>query len=147
MKKNDEFRLEIEAMGATGSGIGRKEGMAVFVPETAIGDIIDCHVVKVKKNFAFGKVKRLIVPSKSRIPSDCNAFPKCGGCCFRHIKYEEELSYKEQRVKDALKRIGHLNTEVLPIIGAEQIEGYRNKCQIPVGFNNKTGKIEMGLRC
>ena len=145
MKKNDEFRLEIEAVGSTGSGIGRKDGMTVFVPETAVGDIIECHIVKVKKNFAFGKVKRLLVPAPCRIPSDCGAFPRCGGCCYRHITYEEELKYKEGRVRDAIQRIGHIETEILPILGAAHTDGYRNKCQIPVGRNEKTGRIEMGF--
>ena len=38
IKKNDLFEAEITAMTAEGSGICRADGMAVFVPGTAVGD-------------------------------------------------------------------------------------------------------------
>ena len=55
LKKNDEIRLTIDAMTAEGSGIGRYDGMAVFVPNTAVGDTVLCHIIKAKKNYAVGK--------------------------------------------------------------------------------------------
>ena len=55
LKKNDEITLTIDAMTTEGSGIGRHEGIAVVVPNTAVGDTVLCHIIKAKKNYAVGK--------------------------------------------------------------------------------------------
>ncbi len=130
LKKNDIIPLEITALTNEGSGVGRHEGMAVFVPFTAAGDIISCRVVKVLKSYAYGIIEKIVKPSPDRIENDCAAFRKCGGCAFRHISYEAELKAKEGFVKDAFLRIGGLSPEFLPIYGVEP-DGYRNKLQMP----------------
>ena len=132
MQKNDVIRLEITALTNEGSGIGRHEGMAVFVPMTAAGDIISCRIVKVLKSYAYGRVEEILVPSADRIENDCPVFNRCGGCVFRHISYEAELAAKQGFVSDAFLRIGGLSPQVLPICGSDQISGYRNKLQMPV---------------
>ncbi len=139
LTKNQIIPLTITAMSAEGSGIGRyaesedERGIAVFVPFTAIGDVIDCRIVKVQKNLAYGKAESLVVPSADRVAeSDCPVFGKCGGCVFRHISYEAELRYKRQRVADALQRIGGLDIEPTAIVPCEVPNRYRNKAQYPV---------------
>lgn len=131
MQKNDIINLEITALTSEGSGIGKYDGMAVFVPKTAVGDVIEARVVKVLKSYAYGKTERVITPSPDRIENDCPAFGKCGGCVFRHISYQAELAAKEQIVRDAFERIGGLHPEFLPICGSELTERYRNKLQMP----------------
>ena len=91
MKKNDIIEFEITDITGQGSGIGRVDGMAVFVPMTAVGDKITARILKVKKNYAFGKLESIIEESKMRIEPDCKCYSKCGGCAFRHITYEEEF--------------------------------------------------------
>ncbi len=145
MKKNDIIEFEITDITGQGSGIGRVDGMAVFVPMTAVGDKITARILKVKKNYAFGKLESIIEESKMRIEPDCKCYSKCGGCAFRHITYEEELKIKEQRVYDALTRIGKINDyNMHPIIGCNTPNGYRNKSQIPIG-KNKDNKVIMGF--
>lgn len=131
--KNQVVDLEITGLTSQGSGVGRVDGMAVFVPATAQGDVARVRILKVAKNYAFGKLEQLIKPSGDRVPSQCEQFPRCGGCLTRHISYEAELRAKEQQVRDALGRIGGFPClEILPIIGADQPDHYRNKAQIPV---------------
>ena len=139
LQKNQIIPLTITAMSAEGNGIGRyaefadERGIAVFVPFTAIGDVIRCRIVKVQKTLAFGKVEELVISSVDRLPQlDCPAFGKCGGCAYRHITYEAELRCKWQRVADALTRIGGLAIEPQPIVACEQPDRYRNKAQYPV---------------
>lgn len=136
MDKNQIVILEITDITSEGNGVGRSDGMAVFIPETAIGDIIEARIVKVLKNYAYGKVEKIIKPSEDRIISDCSYFPKCGGCSFRHINYESELKIKEKFVYDAFTRIGGINAEFLPILGCDSPDKYRNKAQYPVGTEN-----------
>ena len=136
LKKNDDIKIKIESMTAQGSGVGKYDGMAVFVAGTAVGDEIIAHIIKAKKTYAVATVKEIIVPSADRTEPDCPVFNKCGGCVYRHISYEAEKEIKRQKVCDALSRIGHIDIEVDPIIGADETSHYRNKAQYPVGFDN-----------
>ena len=145
IKKNDLVELEITGYTAEGSGVGRWQGLAVFVPLTAVGDFIQARILKVAKNHAFGKIERIIAPSAARVAPDCPQFAQCGGCVFRHIRYEEELQAKERRVRDAVERIGGFPAlPIRPILGAKQPDGYRNKAQLPIG-RAKDGGILLGF--
>lgn len=139
LAKNDIITLEITALTNEGSGVGHyKEdssdgrGMAVFVPLTAVGDVISCRVVKVLRSYAYGRVEGILTASPDRAEDGCPVYAKCGGCCFRHISYEAELRAKQGFMQDAFTRLGGLSPEFLPIQGSESPEGYRNKLQMPV---------------
>ncbi len=143
LTKNQIIDLTITAMSAEGNGIGRAaDGMTVFVPFTAVGDVIRCRIVKVQKTMAFGIVDELSIPSNDRTAHvQCAAFGKCGGCTYCHVTYDAELQYKWQRVADALSRIGKLNITPEPIIGCASPERYRNKAQYPVAARENGLKI------
>ena len=139
LAKNDIITLEITALTNEGSGVGHyKEdssdgrGMAVFVPLTAVGDVISCRVGKVLRSYAYGRVEGILTASPDRAEDGCPVYAKCGGCCFRHISYEAELRAKQGFVQDAFTRLGGLSPEFLPIQGSQSPEGYRNKLQMPV---------------
>lgn len=132
MHKNEEYEIEITGMTDEGSGVGRVDGMAVFVPYTIIGETVRIVIVKVLKNYAHGKLLEVLKASPHRVKSECNVFYQCGGCQFWHMDYECELRMKQQKVEDCLKRIGGIDMTVLPILGAEKQKRYRNKAQFPV---------------
>lgn len=138
MQKNSEFILDITDITAEGSGVGKIDGLAVFVPGTAVGDKVKVHIVKVKKNFCFGKAIEIIEPSKDRIEQDCPVFSKCGGCVFRHISYESELKIKQKRVEETMHRIGGVDINAQPILSADSMR-YRNKAQYPVENGGEVG--------
>lgn len=143
MKKNDIIKLKIDGLTNEGNGVGRHEGMAVFVPFTAIGDEINCRIVKLKKSYAYGIIESIITESKDRTEPDCCTYKKCGGCSFRHISYEAELKAKQSNVQDAFERIGKLDIKFDDILGCEEIYQYRNKAQYPVC--EKNGRLECGF--
>lgn len=143
LKKNEEFNLKITGYTSEGGGVGKFDGQAVFVENTAIGDEILCHIIKAKNTYAIGKAMKIIKPSKSRIEPECEAFKSCGGCSFAHIKYEEELKAKEQKVIDAFKRIGGISPKFAPIIPSPETTRYRNKAQYPVRREN--GILNIGF--
>lgn len=136
MKKNDIITVEIEGMTAEGSGVARHNGMAVFVPNAAPGDRLRVVIIKVSKNYAIGKIREIIAGGTGRIAPDCPSYPKCGGCTFRHLDYAEECRIKWQRVNDAMKRIGGIDTEAEEFLAAENPHRYRNKAQLPFGEEN-----------
>ena len=132
MVKNDVITISITGMTSDGAGVGRHDGTAVFVRGAAVGDTLEAVVIKVTKNYAVGKILRIITPSDVRQSIDCPAYPRCGGCVYRHISYEEELRIKRERVADCIKRIGGLDVPVGEC-GHGGEYGYRNKAQYPVG--------------
>jgi len=134
--KNSKIELTIDSVTSEGSGVGRYNGMAVFVRNTVPQDKIIAHIIKVSKKYAIGILDEILVPSQSRIDPLCERFQKCGGCSFWSMTYEEELKYKLQRVNDAVLRIGKVDFPCEEIIGAEQISRYRNKAQYPVLIEN-----------
>ena len=146
MQKNEIYETEITGMTGEGSGVCRIDGMAVFVPMTAVGDKLRVRIVKVLKQYAFGIIENLLEPSADRIEPECPCYAKCGGCVFSHLSYEAECRIKAEIVKDAFARLGHLEAkEVLPIFGAAADSGYRNKAQYPCGIHPVTGKPCFGF--
>ena len=143
IRKNDRINLTIESCSANGSGVGRHNGMAIFVPATAVGDEITAHILKVKKSYAFAKVEAVISPSADRIAPECPVYLKCGGCVFSHMTYEAEKKIKADHVAECFKRIGGVSPEFEPIIGGETDSRYRNKAQYPVAIEN--GEIKTGF--
>lgn len=145
LKKNQLIPLTITGVTAEGAGVGKYEGMAVFVPMTAPGDQIQAKIVKVLPRYAFGIIDQLLVPSEQRVEPDCPVFAQCGGCCYRHISYEAEAALKSQRVKDTLERIAQIpNPNLEPILAAPSRNGYRNKALLPLE-KGKDGSLRMGF--
>ncbi len=139
MKKNDIIKLTITDISHDGSGIGRADGMAVFVPLTAVGDEVYARVLKIKKSYAFAKIEEIISPSKHRIKVDCGVFARCGGCAFRHIDYKSETALKQNRVMQTMHRVGGISLDPQPIIYNETPNRYRNKALYPVAQNGELG--------
>lgn len=145
LKKNDIIKLKITSVTAEGSGVGKSsDGMAVFVPLSAVGDELEVRILKVKKTYAYGKIESITAPSAARVGPDCEGFSRCGGCVWRHISYEEELKIKRQRVEDAVRRIGGIEADIKPIIGSERVLRYRNKAQLPLS-KAPDGRTLMGF--
>ena len=133
LQKNKIYRTEFTGYTAEGAAVAKINGMTVFVSGGAVGDQCDVKIIKVGKKLAFGKIEKIIIPSKHRIKPVCVHAGKCGGCSYQHITYEEELNAKKQKVADALSRIGGFKNLDVRITGADEITHYRNKAQFPVG--------------
>lgn len=143
LTKNQEIELYIESFSSEGSGVAHFEGMAVFINGAAAGDKVLAHIIKVKKNYAIGKIVKILSASKSRTEIDCEVFPSCGGCSLRHITYDTELKMKKQRVEDAFSHLAKIPVSVEQIIGADSVCAYRNKAEYPVSFSD--GRLNIGF--
>ena len=131
IEKNKTYKTEITGVGEKGEGIGRIEGFAVFIPYALIGETVEVLIVKVLKNYAFGKLINIITPSSQRIKPKCPVFYQCGGCDYHHCTYEMELENKTNKVRDCIQRIGGLEISVADTLGSTKMH-YRNKSQFPV---------------
>ncbi len=132
LKKGHEVTLTIEGAAFKGKGIGKVDGMAVFVSSTMPGDEVRTRIIKRKKNFREGKLLEIISPSPDRITPVCQHADVCGGCSWQHVPYQKQLEYKTQQVTDHIQRIGGLDTPVLIAMGSEKELYYRNKMEYSV---------------
>ncbi len=136
----------IERMGQAGDGVGHlPDGRLIFIPGALPGEVVDARVTELRRNFARGQLRALEGPaSPARQVPRCPIFLQCGGCNFQHWDYAEESRYKEDRVKEALKRIAGRDTRVVePIRPSPNPYEYRNKGQFP--FGGEPGRVRLGL--
>lgn len=141
LEKNQEYEITIEDMGNEGEGIGHIDGMAVFVKDTAPGDVARIKIIKVKKNYAYGRLMELTSPSQYRVKPICPHARRCGGCTMMHVRYEKQLAWKQSKVKNCLQRIGGIadvEEKMEPIIGMNEVD-------IPAGVD-KTDALDLDSR-
>lgn len=121
---------KIEALAFGGEGILRHEGYVVFVPFTAIGDLVTAEIVSKKKNFAFGKLLAIENLSPHRIRPRCPYFGTCGGCQLQHIDYASQVTAKQTFIKDALQRIAKVEVQDIPVVPATLQWHYRRHIRL-----------------
>ena len=144
-KKDDCVTLHIEDIGTGGEGIGKADGFTFFVKDAIVGDVIEAKVMKLKKNYGYARLMKVLTPSKDRVEPKCPVARQCGGCQIQEMRYEAQLAFKQKMVQNNLERIGGLSDfEMYPVIGMETPYAYRNKAQFPVG-EDKDGNIVIGF--
>ena len=147
--KNDIVTVKIEDIGTEGEGIGKLEGFTLFVKDAVMGDVVEARLVKVKKNYAYARLEKVLTSSPLRVKPVCSYHKQCGGCQIQAMSYEAQLQFKENKVKNNLVRIGgfdqiFIESVMESVVGMEQPWHYRNKAQFPVG-TDKDGRIITGF--
>lgn len=135
--KNEEYILDIVSQGYEGEGVAKIDSYPIFIEGALKGEKVKVKIVKVNKNFAYGKLLEVIEKSEGRVEPKCKYFKKCGGCKLQHMNYETQLDFKWERVKDCIKKIGGLSEDLVeyPIGMEENPYKYRNKVQLPIGMD------------
>lgn len=140
------MRLKIDKLGMNGEGVARpctqresgvenKDLQKVTFVDFALPDeVIDVEITQEKSKFCNAKLKQVIESSKDRADAPCPYFTRCGGCNLQHLKYDKQLEFKTNLVKETLFKVGGLDLEVLPCISSTEY-GYRNKAVFPLGKN------------
>ena len=130
LKKGETVDLKVESTAFKGKGVAKHDGIAVFIPGTAPGDLVRARITRKKKKFREAKLLEILEPSPLRITPKCRHANVCGGCTWQHLPYSEQLIIKEQHVRDHIQRIAEMDPDLVqPIIGCEQEFYYRNKME------------------
>lgn len=138
-------RLTATDLNDSGQGVGRLDGLVVFVDGLLPGEEAKVEITLVKKTYATGEIREILSPSPQRVAPHCPTYPQCGGCQLAHLSYEGQLEYKAQKVRKALTRLGGLKLDEAvfqPIVPSPPL-GYRNKAQYPVGMDDD--RVIMGF--
>lgn len=146
MQKNDTAVIEITDIGTDGAGIGKADGYTLFVKDAVIGDIAEVKVIKAKKNYGYARLMKVVGPSEYRVQPRCAFARRCGGCQIQEMSYDRQLTFKEQKVRGSLERIGGFTPEFIDsvmdsIAGMEHPFGYRNKAQFPFGTDKEGNPV------
>jgi 23S rRNA (uracil1939-C5)-methyltransferase len=120
--------VSIDSIAAGGDGVGRSNGLVIFIPRTAPGDVVTAQISG-KGNFARGALRSVITPSRDRIEPPCPHYTKhkCGGCQLQHVSYVAQLEAKQVIIRDSLLRIGKRQVELPPIERSPKDWRYRTK--------------------
>ena len=137
-------RLRIESIAAGGDGVARSDGLAVFVPRTAPGDVVDA-ALEPRGRFARGRVTMLVEPSPDRVAPPCVHYTRdrCGGCQIQHLRYEAQLGAKSRIIRDALQRIGRRDPPPVDVRPSPKEWGYRTK--LTLALRRRGGRWIAGL--
>lgn len=142
VQKNEIYQIRIEDMTTEGDGIGKVDGYPLFVKGALTGDLAEVKVIKAKKTYGYGRLVRVLEPSAFRVTPECAVAGPCGGCQLQAMSYEEQLRFKENKIRNNLLRIGKLNeVPMLPIMGMEEPFRYRNKAQFPIGKDKEGNPV------
>ena len=143
MKKNETYIARCTGYTDDGAGVVRIDGFVVFVKGLMIDEEAEIGIMAVKKNHGYGRIVRLIEPSKDRIEPVCTVSGPCGGCSLQHMNDHGQRYFKEEKVRNCFRANAGMEADILPILRSEPYFNYRNKVQVPVQYNN--GKVEMGF--
>lgn len=144
IKKNEEYVVDIIDNGFQGEGIAKIEGITVFIDQAIKGEKIKIKILKVQKNFAYGKIVEFIEKSSTRVEPDCTTYNRCGGCNLRHIEYKETLQIKKSIVQNCMNKALKREIKINDVIGMKNPIHYRNKLQYPLGLDEQNNPV-MGI--
>ncbi len=118
---------------ANGQAVGRLNGFVMFVSGPLPGERARVRVIQVKPKYAVGEVVAYETQSEYRAKPFCGVFGVCGGCQVQHLAYPAQLAWKEQIVRNALRRIGGFaDVDVRRPVGMTHPRNYRNKMALVV---------------
>lgn len=125
-----------------GNGIVRQDGMVIFIPFTAPGDVVKARIVQLKKNHAVAELVEVLNPSPDRIRPRCPYFGSCGGCQLQHLNSSAQLTYKRQAIIDALQRVGGItNAMDVRVEPADPVWFYRKHVLLHLRWDHGGLKI------
>jgi len=137
-------RLRIESIAAGGDGVAHHNGLAVFVPRTAPGDVVDA-TLDVRGRFARARVDTLVEPSADRVRPPCVHYTRdrCGGCQLQHVHYDAQLTAKRRIIGDAVERIGRREVPDVAVQPSPREWAYRTKLTLALRWRG--GRWVAGL--
>ena len=132
VEKNQTYTVDITDLTYQGMGVAKIEHFPIFIADSIPGEQIQVKITKVQKNFAFGRVEKVLVESPDRVAGNDAAYTQTGIAPLQHIAYPAQLKFKQTQIKNLLQKSHLEQIEVAETVGMENPTGYRNKAQVPV---------------
>jgi 23S rRNA (uracil1939-C5)-methyltransferase len=144
--QRESIVVEIERILPGGFGLAHAEGLTLFVPLAAPGDIVRIQVNRVRGKVGFATINEVVKPSPLRVEPPCPYFGRCGGCDFQQLTYEAQLNSKIEIIEDCLRRVGKIKTlPPISIVPSPQAWQYRSRAGWQIDTENqRLGYFEGG---
>jgi 23S rRNA (uracil1939-C5)-methyltransferase len=122
------FDLLIEELAPGGLGRGYHEETPVLVRGAPPGAVLRVSPFRRKRGTLHARRVSMVTPPPEAAAPRCAVFGLCGGCTLQELPLEVQ---RRQREAMALAQLGDLEgVRVLPIEGAPDAYGYRNKVEL-----------------
>ena len=145
ISQRQSLKLQIEKLVYGGDGLARLPadergpGRAVFVPFVIAGEQVEATVVASRSGFTRAKLDGVLTPSPERIEPGCPYFGRCGGCHYQHIDYAAQLRFKQEILRETLRRTAKLDLTSDIVVHASEPWAYRNRTRMHVRHHAQFG--------
>lgn len=144
MRIGDVYEVKIEKLNTRGQGIGKINGVIIFVNDSCPEDILKVKIIKINRSYMTGVITEIIEPSPNRTKPFCPMQKICGACQIQFINYDAQLKYKREMVEDTMRTIGNIESPVKNTVPSPKSKEYRNKIQYPVTQTKNSKRILAG---
>ncbi len=145
--RGQRLNLRPESWGRLGEAMARYNGQDIFVLGAIPGELVIAEVLRARRKYVAAQAVEILEPSPQRVDAPCRHYGQCTGCQWQHLDYRAQLKVKEEKVVDALRRVGGIeHALVLPAIPSPQTYGYRNHARFTVGRAGDLGFVNRETR-
>lgn len=138
--------LEIRDLTVDGGALARHEGLVVFLDSGLPGDVVQARVQSTRKRLVRATVERTLRRSQQWQAPWCPHFGECGACSWQNFSPSALLAWKEEHVRQTLRRLGGGEPVHVEAIAASPAQReYRNKMAFAFGLDSQKKTI-LGLR-
>lgn len=152
----DEIELNVEQLVSGGEGLGRFEGIPIFIPRSAPGDRLRVKLTERHPDYGRAEILEILTPGPGRRQAPCPYFERCGGCDLQHLDDDLQLRLKAEAVRETLRRLGGIEMPAKVTIEAGDPWSYRLRCQlhaaetergIEVGYHERASRKLVPIAC
>jgi len=116
LRRHSEVELTVSCLGARGDGIAEHQGVPVYIPLAAPGDLVRVRIGSPRGEGVVGELLELVRPGPERAAAPCRHFGACGGCTLQHLAAPSYDSWKADLVRRALDHRGLGEVAVAPTV-------------------------------
>lgn len=127
----EETEVTIEKLIAGGEGLGRFEGIPLFVPRSAPGDRLRVQIVERHADYGRAEILQILTPGPGRRESPCPYFARCGGCDLQHLEDDLQPRLKADAARETIERMAKLELPPVELVTGEPWS-YRLRTQLHV---------------
>lgn len=138
-------QVHVERLDHHGAGIAYLKKKPLFIDGALPGEEVVTQLVEEKSKFARGKLIKILQPSDTRAEPFCPHYHECGGCDLQHLEYDQQLTHKQQTLRQLMRKFAGSDIELdAPVLGEQR--QYRRRARVSLLVDKKTRQLHFGFR-
>ncbi|BDR12447.1 23S rRNA (uracil(1939)-C(5))-methyltransferase RlmD [Vibrio sp. STUT-A11] len=138
-------QVHVERLDHHGAGIAYLKRKPLFIDGALPGEEVVTQLVEEKSKFARGKLIKILQPSDTRAEPFCPHYHECGGCDLQHLDYDQQLTHKQQTLRQLMRKFAGSDIELdAPVLGEQR--QYRRRARVSLLVDKKTRQLHFGFR-